>query len=72
MSQCKEMHKFRCGKYGIFFEIKKEMDEHFRICEKNELKDTKNKLTEFVFHDDEITPIQNSIKEHNISQKKKL
>jgi len=59
MNQYKEMHKFRCGKYGIFFEIKEEMDDHFRICEKNELKDNKNKYSEFVFHDGEITPIQN-------------
>ena len=72
MNQYKEMHKFRCGKCGIFFEIKEEMDDHFRICEKNELKDNKNKYSEFVFHDGEITPIQNSNKEQNISQKKKL
>ena len=45
MNLYKEMHKFRCGKCGIFFEIKEEMDDHFRIYEKNKLKDNKNKYS---------------------------
>ena len=59
MSHCKETHRFRCGKCGLFFGIKKKLGKHFGICEKNELKENKNKCSEYEFitDDDESVPI---------------
>lgn len=84
MSHCKDMHKFRCGKCGLFFGIKEKMKEHFRNCEKDELKENKNEYSECesMSDDDESINIhfgemndqknQISSDEKNIFQKNKL
>ena len=80
MSHLKGMHKFKCGKCGLFFGIKEKMNEHFRICEKDELKENKNECSECesMSDDDESMNIhfdemhQISTDEKNIFQKNKL
>ena len=77
ISHCKRMHKFRCGKCGIFFEEEKKKIEHYIFCKK-----IKNKFSKFDFDDIESKPNhfseiydkknQNSNEKKNISQKIKL
>jgi hypothetical protein len=79
MNHCKRMHKYQCRKCGIFFELKEKMVNHFILCQPKEIN---NKLSEFVFDDDESKSIhfgeiydkinQDSNKEKNISEKIKL
>jgi hypothetical protein len=82
ISHCKDLHKFRCRKCGLFFGTKKKIDAHFKICEKDEIKENKNKNSECDFDDDMLISIhpgeihdknnQNDTERRNIFQKNNL